>query len=120
MNTQHIRDFIKVLDKTRDKLIDEFNDITSRMQTYDVSAFNSELFSEFQYYSLRYFDEEKFKKSIKIAHDVDLDEPIAKEMAFDSVYYYSHAFISLEALKDYIILNGITTEVDNEGMVYDS
>jgi hypothetical protein len=88
------------------------------MQTYDVSAFNSELQSEFAYYSEKFFDEEKFKKVIKSKYDIDLDDPIVKDMTIDSVYYYSHAFISLEALKCFIKSNHITTEESNEGMVY--
>jgi len=110
----------KILDKKRDEFITEFNSITERMQSYDVSAFTSELESAFSFYSLRYFDEEKFQKMILNNFDLDLSNPIVKELTIDNIYYYSHAFISLEALRNYVRSNNIQTETDNEGMVYNS
>jgi len=110
----------KILDKKRDEFITEFNSITERMQPYDVSAFTSELESAFSYYSLRHFDEEKFQKMILNNFDLDLSNPIVKELTIDNIYYYSHAFISLEALRNYVRSNNIQTETDNEGMVYNS
>ena len=113
-----INNLNKSLDKKRDEFITEFNSITERMQPYDVAAFSSELESAFSYYSLRYFDEDKFQKMILTNFDLDLSNPVVKELTIDNIYYYSHAFISLEALRDYVRSNNIQTEVNNEGMVF--
>lgn len=116
--TKDIQIFIKTIDEVRDTFIEDYNNITERMQPYDVAAFNSELQSEYSYYSLRYFDEEKFAEMVKRKYDIDITDPVVKEITLDSVFYYSNAYITLEALKDYVRTNDIQTEDSNEGMKY--
>jgi len=116
--TKDIETFKKTLGEVRDIFIEDYANITERMQPYDVAAFNSELQSEYSYYSLRYFDEEKFVEMVKRKYDIDITDPVVKELTLDDVFYYSNAYITLEALKGYIRTNDITTEDSNEGMQF--
>lgn len=116
--TKDIETFIKTLGEVRDIFIGDYANITEKMQPYDVAAFNSELQSEYSYYSLSYFDEDKFVEIVKRKYDIDITNPVVKELTLDDVFYYSNALITLEALKSYIITNDIQTEDSNEGMQY--
>jgi hypothetical protein len=112
--------FKKVLISHTEKLLDEYNDITSHMQPYDVAAFDTELNSAYSYYSLRHFDEESFQKTAEGSFGLDITSPVINELLSEYIGNYSRATIMVKALHDYIRCNNIMTEVDNEGMVYNS
>ena len=104
----------KFLDKKRDEFTDEYNQLIENMYPYDVTAFTIELQSAFSYYSLMFFNEEKFAKAVKQNFNLDVNDPIVKELTIDNIYAYSYAFIALEALREYIRANDIILGGDNE------
>jgi hypothetical protein len=109
-----IKSFLKILENGKEKLNIEYEELIATIQPYDISAFSSEFNSEYSYYSLRFFDEDKFKAMVKTKYDVDLDDPTVKELTIDDIYHYSYSYIQVEALRAYMISNNISDEVDDE------
>lgn len=107
---REVKKFTTDLERLRNVLVQEYDDLTAKMQTYDITAFQTELQSAFSYYSLRYFDEDKFKIAVENKYGIDITNPVVKELTIDNIYYYSTALVTLNALKDYIKANDIQTE----------
>jgi hypothetical protein len=113
--TDEIKAFNKLLIDKRDEINLEYEELISQMQSYDVSSFNSELHSEYNHYSEKYFDETKFEETVLRAFHIDLTNSIIKEKTFDAIRDYSEALIHLKTLQGYIKYNNILIgEEDDE------
>lgn len=97
----------RALKKETDKLTDEFNILTSRMQPYEVTAFYTDLDSSYKYYSDKFFNEEKFSNMILKIYDVDLSDHDTKDEVYESILAYSRAKISLNTLRCFLKTNDI-------------
>lgn len=113
-----VKDCKELLEKLTTKYQEEYNDIISSMQPYEVTTFDYELNSAFDHFSTLYFDEEKFKLIQKSCFDIDTDDPYVMEALFDVFKEYSIAFITISALNDYINDNDIMLGVEDERLCY--
>lgn len=84
-----------------------FDCLIMRMQPYEVSAFYMDLDSSYKYYSEKFFDEEKFRKSALTAYDVDLNNSVDKDEVYDAVFNYAKVIVSLNTLREFIKINEI-------------
>lgn len=93
----------ELLTNKTNELQDENNLISEKLQSYDICAFDHNMFSDSEYLDKKYFDEDKFEYGIRtLFGDFPLDEFTDEANDYRKLYVYNRA------LKDFVgELNGI-------------
>jgi hypothetical protein len=90
----------ELLTNKTNELIEDNNNITSKMQIEDICIFEQTLFRDSEYYYQKYFDEDKFERNVRtLFGDFPIEEFTSEARDYSNLYVYNRA------LKDFVSEN---------------